>query len=79
MISVIAHRPSEERMTVRVSSPPTLVNLTGAARSGFWAFRNPIGVFVFEWLMNPMKGGDASTEYASLLRNSLISEIHRTS
>jgi hypothetical protein len=38
----------------RVSSPSPFVNLTGAARSGFWAFRSPTGVFVFEWAMMPM-------------------------
>ena len=50
----------------RVSSASTLVNLTGAARSGFWAFRNPTGVFVFEWTIIQTKGGDVSTESASL-------------
>jgi hypothetical protein len=44
---------------LRVSSPSPLVNLTGAARSGFWAFRNPTGVFVFEWAMIPMNGGES--------------------
>jgi len=51
---------------LRVSSPLDLVNLTGAARSGFWAFMNPIDVFVFEWVMIPMNGGDSSAEIASL-------------
>ena len=51
---------------LRVSSPSPLVNLTGAARSGFWAFRNPTGVFVFEWAITPMNGGDPSVVIMSL-------------
>jgi hypothetical protein len=54
IISVKDHRPSEARTMFRVSSPSPFVNLTGAARSGFWAFRSPTGVFVFEWAMMPM-------------------------
>lgn len=53
-------------MTHRVSSPSPLVNLTGAARSGFWVSKNPTGVFVFEWAMMPMNGGDPSTVIISL-------------
>ena len=49
-----------------MSSPSPLVNLTGAARSGFLAFRNPTGVFVFEWVMIPMNGGDPSAVIISL-------------
>jgi len=57
IISVKDHRPSEARMMLRASSPSPLVNLTGATASGFWAFRNPTGVFVFELAMTPMNGG----------------------
>lgn len=66
IISVKDHRPSGVRIIHRVSSPLPLVNLTGAARSGFWPFRNPTGVFVFEWAMMPMNGGDPSVESMSL-------------
>ena len=52
---------------LRVSSPSlTLVSLTGAARSGFCAFKNPTGVFVLEWARIPMKGGGGSTESTAL-------------
>lgn len=66
IISVKDHRPSEARRMPRVSSPSPFVNLTGAARSGFWAFRSPTGVFVFEWAMMPMNGGDSPTAMISL-------------
>ena len=66
MISVNDHRPSEVRTIHRVSSPSDLVSLTGAARSGFCAFRNPTGVLVFEWATTAMKGGGASAESMSL-------------
>ena len=65
-ISVKDHHPSEVRTTLRVSSPSPLVNLTGAARSGFWAFKYPTGVFVFEWTMIPMNGGEPPAVTASL-------------
>lgn len=51
---------------LQVSSPSGLVSLTGAARSGFCAFKNPIGVFGFEWAMMPMKERDVSDESVSL-------------
>jgi len=51
---------------LRVSSPSLLVNLTGAARPGFCAFMNPTGVFVTEWTMIPMNGGDPSAVIVSL-------------
>ena len=53
-------------MILRVSSPSPLVNLAGATRSGLWAFRNPTGVFVFEWAMIPISGGDPSAKIISL-------------
>lgn len=65
MIS-IKDQLSEVRMMLRVSSPSPLVSLTGAASSGFSAFRNPTGTFVFEWAMIPMNGGDPVAVIISL-------------
>lgn len=74
MISVKDHRPSEARTMHCVSSPSALGNLTGAARSGLCAFKNPTGVFVLEWAMIPMNWEDVSTEIMSkdVLRSAIV-------
>jgi len=53
-------------MMLSVTSQSPLVDPTDAARSGFWAFGNPTGGFVFEWTMTQMNGGDPSARLISL-------------